>query len=285
MLNDNWLMRKNPPETNSCERSNRTCKKWLKGRIAICVRSLRKRVLAVMVLHAKCQQRHAEWFEARHITMKDVALGFSGFPPNATDEVQISRFLCQQFGVPVQAVSIGYDHGGHEAELQALVDRHIAYADAKARGGYPVGIGITPLSDSGEEEQNLGGPEAMHRGCKLDKERVRNWFGDGARQPILSTGYAWAVFSSTEERKCVLEQIEALGKLGMEEIIWRDPVSGAEFLLHPSIPMCEPTDIRWANLGIGIWNRRLRLCAAALVYIGVCSCVCGLVFWPYAIYV
>ncbi|OLQ00665.1 hypothetical protein AK812_SmicGene16670 [Symbiodinium microadriaticum] len=105
--------------------------------------------MLIMLAHAWFQLKHAKWFESQHLTMKDFALVLSGLPPEATDETQIATWqsaspdksaACSagefelQSGETVRSVSIGYDVTSRWGEVEVLLDRHLAFADAEAQG-------------------------------------------------------------------------------------------------------------------------------------------------------
>ncbi|CAE7547410.1 ttn-1, partial [Symbiodinium sp. KB8] len=89
--------------------------------------------MLIMLAHA--------WFQLKHAK--------SGLPPEATDETQIATWqsaspdksaACSagefelQSGETVRSVSIGYDVTSRWGEVEVLLDRHLAFADAEAQG-------------------------------------------------------------------------------------------------------------------------------------------------------
>eukprot|EP00929_Paragymnodinium_shiwhaense_P057298 TRINITY_DN2867_c0_g1_i1.p1 TRINITY_DN2867_c0_g1~~TRINITY_DN2867_c0_g1_i1.p1 ORF type:complete len:1535 (+),score=370.61 TRINITY_DN2867_c0_g1_i1:90-4694(+) len=249
-------------------------------------------VLISMLIHAGIQKRHAEWFESRHRTAKDLALKVSGLPPHATDEPQIMRCLSAQFGVEVTGVSIAYDMGGRWHEVQALIDRHLAYADAEARGGYPAGIGVSRIdgltdylatrnrSDTVDTNSSTASSDGWMRESKLDdRALVRAWFAGDTDKQMKGTGYAFVVFDDAESRDRALQTTRT------RPLVWRDPNSSIDYALKAKTPKCEPTNINWHNLRLGVWAKRGRFLGALLGYLTIAALLAILIYYPYAVYV
>eukprot|EP00971_Amphidinium_carterae_P036439 716318-Amphidinium_carterae.1 len=139
-------------------------------------------VLCAMLLHAYGQLAHAEWFFDKYATMKDVAIALSGLPPHATSEEGIRRFISSGIDIEVQQVSIGYDFWSRREEVQALIDRHLCYADAKVRGGHPPGIALP-----GRRRHNHGLGRRFQERRRLVEAEVRQqdldeaWEADRSR--------------------------------------------------------------------------------------------------------
>lgn len=246
-------------------------------RMAFTVLVLYVFVLAGMLIFAKVQLQHAEWFDYRYLTMKDFALRLRGFPPKATDEMQLQKFIQTQLGLDVHAVSIGYDFGKRRWEVQALIDRHLTYADSEARGSYPDRIGI-PVMTRGEPRLGQG---ALDCGRVNDAAYVRRWFDEGSLDRMMSTGTVWVVFISREQRDIAFDTILSYGDNGF---MWRDDC-GVAWPIAANMPDCEPTNVIWGNLGISPCMRKVRLVVAAVLFFIACGLVACLVFLPYAAYV
>jgi len=170
-------------------------------------------VLILILVHAKCQMWHAKWFSSHYVTMKDFALQVSGLPATLTDEDEIASFLTNACGTDVHSVSIAYDFWDREAEVEALIDRHLMYADSKARGGYPARVGITALPGERRKpaRSNSTFQDLMEQCSKEDKEMVRAWFEPGSKDQIRSTGNVYAVFMRKEERDQAYRELRLPG--------------------------------------------------------------------------
>lgn len=248
-------------------------------RMAMATLSLYFVALVMTLAHAWHQLWYAEWFNSRHTTLKDVALKIGNLPQALTDERELATWLSEQLDAQVRGVSIAYDCWNRAAEVQALVDRHLAYADAKARGGYPPGIGITPLP---HEIMNRCMKPDMEECWRRDRDLVRMWFDPDAppAERMWGAGYAFVVLSGPGERDRVLRDLERFGR----RLTWSNPASGEDHVLRVETPKHEPTSIRWPHLCLNLWHRAVRLVAAVLVWLSVCIALVLLVFWPYAVY-
>jgi len=254
------------------------------GRLATSTLVLYVLVFALMLAHAWFQLRHAEWFDQQHSTLKDVALHVEGIPAEATEEAALSRSLGEQLDVEVQAVSIAYDFSGFADEVQALIDRHLAYADAEVRGCGPAGVRISALPHSSagvEPEMDASASESLENCRSEDAARVRAWFAPGSGEPVRGTGRAFLVFGRRELRDRALRRARDGGRCW----VWRDPTTGAEHELRMSLPACEPTNINWGNLGLSKCKRAGLFASRCLVFVGTFCALALLVFWPYAAFV
>ncbi|CAE7529510.1 unnamed protein product [Symbiodinium microadriaticum] len=109
--------------------------------------------MLIMLAHAWFQLKHAKislWFCAlTEVKQGGLQDSRSGLPPEATDETQIATWqsaspdksaACSagefelQSGETVRSVSIGYDVTSRWGEVEVLLDRHLAFADAEAQG-------------------------------------------------------------------------------------------------------------------------------------------------------
>ncbi|CAJ1431509.1 unnamed protein product, partial [Effrenium voratum] len=238
--------------------------------------------IAIMLVHAWFQLKHARWFESMHLTMKDFALVLSGLPPEATDEKQLAECISSQIGESIRAVSIGYDICDRWNEVETLLDRHLAYCDAHARG-HP-GVGLRPRCQANLDDSDSLGPVALQRNLQEDQEWVQDWFREGSQRPMLGSGFAWVVFASHRHRDEALHKMQALETDGRGIKYW-DPSTGQHYPLNFGIPRCEPTNVRWDHLGLGICCRRWRFLAALLVWLLTAGLLATGIYVPYAEYV
>ncbi|CAE7834673.1 ttn-1 [Symbiodinium sp. CCMP2592] len=274
------------------------------------VRQLRFAAMLIMLAHAWFQLKHAKWFESQHLTMKDTRCfpGISlwccaltemrkehevrsGLPPEATDETQIASWQnaspdksaacsAREFGElqahpgeTVRSVSIGYDVTSRWGEVEVLLDRHLAFADAEARGGLPEGVGLRPRQEGSIQ-------------CWQDEDSatVREWFRPGSETAMLGSGYAWLVFANHRDRDESLHKMLCLEKDG-RGIVWEDPETGQRQVLDFGVPRCEPTNVRWEHLGLGICCRRALFLGALLLWLTAAGFLAISIYVPYAEYV
>eukprot|EP00930_Biecheleria_cincta_P022580 TRINITY_DN16484_c0_g1_i2.p1 TRINITY_DN16484_c0_g1~~TRINITY_DN16484_c0_g1_i2.p1 ORF type:complete len:1059 (-),score=144.64 TRINITY_DN16484_c0_g1_i2:9-3158(-) len=244
-------------------------------------------VLVGMLLFAWFQLRHKEWFDMEHLTMRDLALEVSGLPASVTDEVQISKFFLQRLGLEVKAVSIGYDFESRRAEVEALIDRHLQYADAAAHdeggtgGGDAAasvqpGAAAKPVAIRMVSSDASSGEVLCPAAVKWDQERVREWFAPGSSNRMLGTGSAFVVFGGRRERDAALAKVEN----ERDSLVWTEGVH-----LRVTAPECEPTNINWGNLGIGGCRRCCGTTLGVSLYILACAGFVLGFYRPYAKYV
>ncbi|CAK9073992.1 unnamed protein product, partial [Durusdinium trenchii] len=145
--------------------------------------------------------------------------------------------------------------------VETLLDRHLAYCDAHFCG-HP-DVGLRP------------GPQ--------DSQWVQDWFRLANKKSEMSQSFAWAVFSSHRDRDEAIHKMLALEK-DRRGIHWRDP-DGTCYPLDFGIPRCEPTNVRWDHLGLGLCSRRLRFLGAVLIWSMAAAGLAFFVYVPYAEYV
>ncbi|CAK9028989.1 Hypothetical protein SCF082_LOCUS18593 [Durusdinium trenchii] len=237
--------------------------------------------LAIMLVHAWFQLKHARWFESQHLTMKDFALVLSGLPADVTDEQKLADCISRQIGETIRSVSIGYDVTSCWNEVETLLDRHLAYCDAHFCG-HP-DVGLRPGPQGGAAEEEILGPLAMRRNMEEDSQWVQDWFRPNSSKEMKGSGFAWAVFSSHRDRDEAIHKMLALEK-DRRGIHWRDP-DGTCYPLDFGIPRCEPTNVRWDHLGLGLCSRRLRFLGAVLIWSMAAAGLAFFVYVPYAEYV
>eukprot|EP00435_Cladocopium_sp_Y103_P036526 s2631_g9.t1 len=274
--------------------------------------------LAIMLVHAWFQLKHARWFESQHLTMKDgqpqtkrgdFALVLSGLPPHVTDEKMLAECISRQIGRELISVLYGSDDVRtfvqcRSATMSLLAGtrwRHFwidIWLIATLSSAATLMLGYVP-----------GRRGAGNRRCWVRWYCSATWSrtgsgsktGSGLDHPerfraqaavktphgplkfVGSGSFAWAVFSSHRDRDEALHKMLALEK-DRRGIHWRD----ADGTCHPldfGIPRCEPTNVRWDHLGLGLCSRRCRFLGALFIWFLSAAALALFIYVPYAEYV
>ncbi|CAK9044445.1 unnamed protein product [Durusdinium trenchii] len=93
-------------------------------------------ILPASIIFARWQASAARTYDRVHTRMEDYCFGLSGLPPDATNPVELQRWIEEKFGRPIEGVSICYDIRGktnclgfNNGELRHLIvkklDEHL----------------------------------------------------------------------------------------------------------------------------------------------------------------
>lgn len=126
-------------------------------------------ILPAAIVFARWQASAARTFDSVHTTMEDYTCALCGLPPDATDPIELQRWVESLLRKPIEGVSICYDFEDKEAEVRHLLDEHLIKREvefAAALGvplaGRPHRTTLPSVVENSDEDN--ASPEASARG-------------------------------------------------------------------------------------------------------------------------
>ncbi|CAK0829730.1 unnamed protein product, partial [Prorocentrum cordatum] len=111
--------------------------------------------LCLTLAHAARQKWVAAEFYRKHECLAEFALNIEGFPPEATDEAAVRRFLREAFGHNGVEVSICYNYRDRKDRVHELLEKLIVAADVRAKTYDRALCGLTELGLTEDEKAEV----------------------------------------------------------------------------------------------------------------------------------
>eukprot|EP00930_Biecheleria_cincta_P019863 TRINITY_DN15066_c0_g1_i3.p1 TRINITY_DN15066_c0_g1~~TRINITY_DN15066_c0_g1_i3.p1 ORF type:complete len:768 (-),score=115.56 TRINITY_DN15066_c0_g1_i3:131-2434(-) len=230
---------------------------------AICYALLYVALFIVSIIFARQQYMSAKSFDAMHKSMKDFCLLLEGLPPSQTDEQALTSWLQQQLNLDLEGVSIQYNYGGKEQEVNSMLARHhvLLQNDLQAFNNDHILLGATEL-------------ETLKQEIGDDRKKTGEWFA-GGENALKGTGKAFVVF----RRSCDKDNVQ------------NDFAKNPNLLVHPDAPEpltiepvhSEPADIFWQNAHLTEKEIAQNERKSVLWVLFMFTLLNGLISWPWYI--
>ncbi|CAJ1376278.1 unnamed protein product, partial [Effrenium voratum] len=234
--------------------------------------------LILSLLHTMRQKRVCQSFHRRHPSLAEFALKLEGFPPSATNEDQILEFVRQCFGIRDLQISVCYDYRDRRQRVHELLEKILVEEDVTA-GAYHPSLAGDKLSEE-------------------DRREVRRWCEPGPAA-LKNAGSVFVIFRYNYDLQSAQQQFPEHHRPS-EKVPMLPHSLTPEFL--PSAPLhwvgedgrmhkltvrdvaCEPPEVAWEHLGLGLSAVYRRFALASLAVLVSFGIIAALVFAPLATY-
>ncbi|CAJ1443919.1 unnamed protein product, partial [Effrenium voratum] len=188
-------------------------------------------LLFVSLIYVKTQKDFAKRFDATTHSMTDFAVLLRGFPPEATNEVELKKWAqeallkCGLGSCEVEGVSIGYDFGDRVDKVNNMTNRFCSALELEMR------------RDAGGSNDVLKMElDYLEKLKEEDRKEVRQWF-DGAGA-LKGTGDVFLVLKENTFKDKIMAKYQA------EKGIFQYKNK----IMEASVVKSEPPDVFWSNL-------------------------------------
>lgn len=203
----------------------------------------------------RAQKTWTQKFDRKNNTMCDFALLLTGFPADATNEVEMKKWAQEQLkksgmDVQVEGVSIGYSYGGKADEVDEMTATYCSHLELTMR-----------------KDANLSNPDAEEERIRLGKqmekdgEKVRSWFD---KNEVTCSGQIFLCFQLNTDKDKVMEKYESSTSSLFS-------YKGKE--IEVDVVRSEPSDVFWQNLHTTEeeirHNERKSLAEVAMWFVGI----------------
>ncbi|CAJ1420980.1 unnamed protein product, partial [Effrenium voratum] len=191
-------------------------------------------LLAVSIVYLKMQKVWARKFDEHSNSMCDFVVLLTGFPPDATNEVELKQWAqdaltkCGLGHCEVEGASIGYDYSEQVEQVNDMVQRFCKSLEIQRRRDAGTAVFL-------QEDLELVGLEAKRL---EDRKQVSQWFSSGTA--MKSTGQVFLVFKFNTFKDSVMSKYKTNKKI----FEYRGKV------IEASVVKSEPPDVFWQNLQV-----------------------------------